>query len=102
MEMMNSAIVTLVLKMKEIVMLMMSVKMVWLVDQTIVMLHLVLMMKLIVVITMIIHAMTPVIKTAGKVMIIVMMRTTIVDVNGMEGTVVVIMLTQSGVQLVNV
>ena len=49
-DMMNSAIVTLALKMKEIVILRMSVKMVLLVDQTIVMLHLVLMMKLIVVI----------------------------------------------------
>ena len=52
MEMMNSAIVTLVLKMKEIVMLMMSVKMVLLVDQTIVQHHLVLTQKLIVVIHM--------------------------------------------------
>ena len=50
MEMMNSAIVTLVLKMKEIVMLMMSVKMVLLVDQTIAQLLLVLTLKLIVVI----------------------------------------------------
>ena len=50
MEMMNSAIVTLVLKMKEIVILIMSVKMVLLVDQTIVQLHLVLTLKLIVVI----------------------------------------------------
>ena len=50
MEMMNSAIVTLVLKMKEIVILMMSVKMVLLVDQIIVQLHLVLTLKLIVVI----------------------------------------------------
>ena len=51
---------------------------------------------------MIIHAMILVTKIAGKMMTIVMMRTTIVDVNGMEETVVVIMLTQSGVQLVNV
>ena len=50
MEMMNSAIVTLVLKMKEIVMLMMSVKMVLLVDQTIVQLHLALTLNLIAVI----------------------------------------------------
>ena len=49
MEMMNSAFVTLVLKMKEIVMLMMSVKMVLFVDQTIARLHLVLTLKLIVV-----------------------------------------------------
>ena len=50
MEMMNSAIVTLVLKMKEIVILMMSVKMVFFVDQTIAQLHLGLTLKLIVVI----------------------------------------------------
>ena len=49
MEMMNSAIVTLVLKMKEIAILMMSVKMILNVDQTIVRLHLVLNLKLIVV-----------------------------------------------------
>ena len=50
MEKLDSAIVTLVLKMKEIVMLMMSVKMVFFVDQTIAWLHLVLIRKLIVVI----------------------------------------------------
>ena len=50
MEKLDSVIVTLVLKMKEIVMLMMSVKMVLLVDQTIVQLHLILTLKLIVVI----------------------------------------------------
>ena len=50
MENLDSVIVTLVLKMKEIVMLMMSVKMVFFVDQTIVQLHLVLTQKLIVVI----------------------------------------------------
>ena len=50
MEKIGSAIVTLVLKMQEIVMLMMSVKMVLSVDQTIVQLHLVLTLKLIVVI----------------------------------------------------
>merc|ERR1711879_674887 len=44
---MNSVIVTLVLKMKEIVMLMMSVKMIFYVDQTIVQLHLVLPLRLI-------------------------------------------------------
>ena len=49
MEMMNSVIVTLVLKMKEIVILMMSVKMVFFVDQTIVQCHLVMVQKLIVV-----------------------------------------------------
>ena len=49
MEKLDSAIVTLVLKMKEIVILMMSVKMVFYVDQTIVLLHLVLTLNLIVV-----------------------------------------------------
>ena len=49
-EMMNSAIVILVLKMKEIVILMMSVKRALLVDQTIVLPLLVLTLKLIVVI----------------------------------------------------
>ena len=39
---------------------------------------------------------------AGKVITIVMMKTTIVDVNGMEGTVVAIMLTHITAQLVNV
>ena len=47
MEKLDSVIVTLALKMKEIVMLMMSVKMVLLVDQTIVQFHLVLTLKLI-------------------------------------------------------
>ena len=102
MEMMISVIVKLVPKMKEIVILMMTVKMVLFVDQRIAQLHLVLTLKLIVVIPMIIHAMIPVIMIAGKMMIIVMMKTMIVDVNGMEETVVVIMLTQLGVQLVNV
>ena len=50
MEMMDSVDLTLVLKMKEIVILMMSVKMVFFVDQTIVQLLLVLTLKLIVVI----------------------------------------------------
>ena len=39
---------------------------------------------------------------AIKVITIVMMKTIIVDVNGMEETVVVVMLTQLIVQLVNV
>ena len=55
MEMMNSAIVTLVLKMKEIVILMMSVKMVFFVDRTIVQLHLVLTQKWIVVLNQILE-----------------------------------------------
>ena len=50
MEKLDSVIVTLVLKMKEIVILIMSVKMVSFVDQPIVQLHLVLILKLIVVI----------------------------------------------------
>ena len=49
MEKLDSVIVTLVLKMKEIVILMMSVKMILFVDQAIVQLHLVLTLKLIVV-----------------------------------------------------
>ena len=50
MEMMNSVLVTRVLKLKEIVILMFSVKMLLLVDQTIAQMHLVLTPKLIVVI----------------------------------------------------
>ena len=50
MEKLDSVIVILVLKMKEIVIIMMSVKMVLFVDQTIAQLHLVLTLKLIVVI----------------------------------------------------
>ena len=69
-------------------------------DQTIVQFHLVLTLKLTVVIQ--IHALVLVEILAGKEITIVMMKTTIVDVNGMEETVVVIMLTHSGVQLVNV
>ena len=46
--------------------------------------------------------MVPVIKIAGKVTTIVMMKTTILDVNGMEETVVVVMLSHHFVQLVNV
>ena len=49
-----------------------------------------------------INAMIPVIKKTGKVITIVMIPTTIVDVNGMEETVVVVMLTQLIVQFVNV
>ena len=64
-----------------------NVKMVLLVDQIIVQLHLVLTLKLIVVI----HALVLVEFLAGKEITIVMMKTTIVDVNGMEETVVVVM-----------
>ena len=72
-------------------------------DQTIVQLLLVLILILTVVIPMIIHAtILPVIHMTGKVMIIVMMKTTIADVNGMQETVVVVMLTLNIVQLVNV
>ena len=49
MEKLDSVIVTLVLKMKEIVILIMNVKMAFFVDTTIVQLHLVLTLKLIVV-----------------------------------------------------
>ena len=49
MEKLDSVIVILVLKMEEIVILMMSVKMVFFVDQTTVQLHLVMVQKLIVV-----------------------------------------------------
>ena len=44
----------------------------------------------------------PALRISGKEINGVMMITTIVDVNGMEATVVVVMLTQNGVQLVNV
>ena len=94
--------VILVEKMKEIVMLMMSVKMALLVDQTIVQLHLVFILKLIVVIPMIIHVMIHVCILDLKVTIFVMMKTIIVDVNGMEETVVVVMLTQITVMIVTV
>ena len=100
MEMMNSVIVTLVLKMKEIVITIIIVKMVFFADQTIVQRHLVLTLKLIVVIQ--INVLVAVRILSGKAMALVMMETTIVDVNGMEETVVVIMLTQITVQLVNV
>ena len=49
-----------------------------------------------------IHALIPVIILTGKMTMFAMMKTTIVDVNGMEETVVVKMLTHNGVQLVNV
>ena len=88
----------LVEKMKDIVTQMMNDRMALVVAQTIVQVLLVWTLELIVVI----HALAPMVILTGKVINIVMMRTTIVDVNGMEGTVVVIMLTQSGVQLVNV
>ena len=48
------------------------------------------------------YALVPVFILAGKLITIVMMETTIVDVNGMEETVVVVMLTHSIVQFVNV
>ena len=79
----------LVVKIKEIVILTMSAKLVLLVDQIIVQLLLVLALEQIVVIQ--IHALVPVKVLAGKVIMNVMMETTIVDVNGMEETVVVIM-----------
>ena len=100
MEMMNSVIVTLALKMKDIVITIIIVKMVFFADQTIVQHHLVLTLKLIVVIQ--IHVLVSVWILSGKVMALVMMETTIVDVIGMEETVVEVMLTQIIVQLVNV
>ena len=100
MEMMNSVIVTLALKMKDIVITIIIVKMVFFADQTIVQRYLVSTLKLIVVLQ--IHVLVAVWILSGKVMALVMMETTIVDVNGMEETVVVIMLTQITVQLVNV
>ena len=60
MGMMNSAIVTLVLKMKVIVILMIIVKATTFVDQTIVQLHLVLTQKLIVVINQLLEMKTSV------------------------------------------
>ena len=95
---MDFAFATFVLKMKGIVMIMMSVKMVLFVDQTIVLHHLVLSLKLIVAI----HARIPVVILTGKVTTFAMMKTTIVDVIGMEETVVVVMLTQITAITVNV
>ena len=100
MEMMNSVIVTLALKMKDIVITIIIVKMVFFADQTIVQRYLVSTLKLIVVLQ--IHVLVAVWILSGKVMALAMMETTIVDVNGMEETVVVIMLTQITVQLVSV
>ena len=51
---------------------------------------------------MIIHAMILVVVLAGKVTPFAMMKTTIVDVNGMEETVVVVMLSYITAQHVNV
>ena len=100
MEKLDSVIVMLVQKMKEIVTFMMSVKKVLFVDQTIVQLLLVLILKLTVVTQ--IHVLVPVIKIAGKEITIVMMETTIVDVNGMEEIVVVMMLAHNTAHYVNV
>ena len=77
MEKLDSAIVTLVLKMKEIVMLMMSVKMVLLVDQTIVQLHLVLTLKLIVVINQLLETnifvnLEPLVETMKEIVMLMM------------------------------
>ena len=101
MEKLDSVIVTLVLKMKEIVTHMMNVKMALIVAQTIVQLLLVLTLRLTVVIPMKIHAMITVMMIAGKVITNVMMKIIIADVNGMEEIVVVVTLTQITVQLVN-
>ena len=90
----------LVEKMKEIVILIVNVKVTTFVDQTTALLHLVLTLKLIVVIQILV--LVSVVILTGKVMTIVMMETTIVDVNGMEETVVVVMLTQITAIFVNV
>ena len=95
MENLNSVIVTLVLKMKEIVMLMMSVKMVLDVQAVQRVLDSVQ-------ICIVAHALISVEVLNGKGITTVMIKTTIVDVNGMEETVVVAMLTQIFVQLANV
>ena len=95
MEILNSAIATLALNMKDIVILMMSVKMVFFVDQTIVLLHLVLSLELIVVQKMFVKFLI------GKVMAFVMMISIIKNVNGMEETAVEVMSTHNFVQLVN-
>ena len=105
MEKLDSAIATLVLKMKEIVTHMMNVKMALIVAHTIVQLLLVLTLRLTVVIPMKIHAMITVMMIAGKVITIVMMKIIIADVNGMEEIVVVAMVIQINthiVMLVNV
>ena len=91
MQKLDSVIVRLVMKMKVIVIFIMSVKLVFSVDQTIVQLHLVLILMLIVVISMIINVMISVVVLTGNLITIVMIKTTIVDVNGMEETVVVVM-----------
>ena len=83
-------------KTKETVIPLRNVKLVLVVDQA-VQHHLVLILKQIVVI----HAQVHVELLATKEMNIVMIITTIVDVNGMEETVVVVMLKQIGVRLVN-
>ena len=65
----------------------MNVKVTTFVDQTTALLHLVLTLKLIVVILVLVS----VVILTGKVTTFAMMKTTIVDVNGMEEIVVVVM-----------
>ena len=67
MEKLDSAIVTLVLKMKEIVIQMMNVKVIFFVGQTIVWLHLVLTLKLIAVIN-------PFLKIAQLIILVLKMK----------------------------
>ena len=96
MEKLDSVIVTLALKMKDIVILIVSVKMVFFVDQIIVQHRLVLKLMLIVAINMAAKTLTLL------VMSFVMMAIIMNIVYGMEETVAVVILTQIGVQLVNV
>ena len=67
MERLDSAIVTLVLEMKEIVIQMMNVKVIFFVDQTTVWLHLVLALKLIAVIK-------PILKIALMIILVLKMK----------------------------
>ena len=96
MEKLDFVIVTLALKMKDIVILIVSVKMVFCVDQIIVQHRLVLKLMLIVAINMAAKTLTLL------VMSFVMMAIIMNIVYGMEETVAVVILTQIGVQLVNV
>ena len=96
MEKLDSVVVILAQKMKDNVSLMQNVKLDLVVD--LVWLHLALIMELIVVI----HARVIVNFLKIKEMTFARMKTTIVDVNGMEGTVVELKLTHIIVLIVNV
>ena len=86
-------LINLVKSMKETVILMMNAKAIYFVDQIIVQVHSFKYQM---------SALVLVVILTGKVITPVMIKTTIVDVNGMEETVVVVMLTQFIVQLVSV